>query len=128
MKKHLLRIFVYGFLVWLIPFAVAIPFHSRNGELLTDVFLFKTVMIIVGNFTGCALLVSLAPKIEGRTLPVLFATGLIWLAINWGLDFLILIPMSKMGVSEYFIRIGGGYLTMVSIPVAIGLVADRRST
>ncbi|TGK28952.1 hypothetical protein EHQ12_15280 [Leptospira gomenensis] len=127
MKKHLSRILLYGFLVWLVPFVVAIPFHSRNGELLTDVFLFKTVMIIVGNFTGCVLLALLVPRIEGKTLSVLFGTGLFWLGINWGLDFLILIPMSKMSVSEYFIRIGGGYLTMVSIPVVIGFVVDKRS-
>ncbi|EMO23584.1 hypothetical protein LEP1GSC168_0861 [Leptospira santarosai str. HAI134] len=48
MKQYLIRIFSYGFLVWLIPFIVAISFHSRDGKLQTDLFLFKTVMLLVG--------------------------------------------------------------------------------
>ncbi|EPG80729.1 hypothetical protein LEP1GSC048_1256, partial [Leptospira santarosai serovar Shermani str. 1342KT] len=91
MKQYLIRIFSYGFLVWLIPFIVAISFHSRDGKLQTDLFLFKTVMLLVGNFTGCVLLTSLALKISGKKFSILLNTGFIWLAINWGLDFLILL-------------------------------------
>ncbi|TGL76860.1 hypothetical protein [Leptospira yasudae] len=127
MKQYLIRILAYGFLVWLIPFMVAIPFHTPDGQLLTDIFLFKSVMILVGNLTGCILIVALALKITGKKFSILLTTGFIWLAINWGLDFLILIPMSKMSVGDYFIKIGLGYLTMVIIPSAIGYVADRST-
>lgn len=106
---------------------VAIPFHTPDGQLLTDIFLFKSVMILVGNLTGCILIAALALKITGKKFSILLTTGLIWLAINWGLDFLILIPMSKMSVSDYFIKIGLGYLTMVIIPSAVGYVADRST-
>ncbi|MBM9577645.1 hypothetical protein JWG45_10820 [Leptospira sp. 201903070] len=126
MKQYLIRIMSYGFLVWLIPFAVAIPFHSRDGKLLTDIFLFKTVMILVGSLTGSLLLASLAIRISGKTLPTLLYTGLIWLVINWGLDFLILLPMSKMSVSDYLIQIGLGYLTMLIIAFAIGKAVDKK--
>ncbi|RHX84261.1 hypothetical protein [Leptospira stimsonii] len=127
MKQYLVRILSYGFLVWLIPFAVAIPFHSRDGKLLTDMFLFKTVMILVGNLTGSVLLSLLAVKISGRTLSILFITGILWLAINWGLDFLILLPMSKMSVSDYFVQIGFRYLTILIVAFSIGWVVDKRS-
>ncbi|PJZ53279.1 hypothetical protein [Leptospira adleri] len=127
MKQHLVRILSYGFLVWLIPFAVAIPFHTRDGKLLTDIFLFKSVMILVGSLTGSFLLASLAIRIEGKTLPTLLFTGLIWLVINWGLDFLILLPMSKMSVSDYSIQIGMGYLTMLIVAFALGRAVDRKS-
>lgn len=125
MKQHLVRIFGYGFLVWLIPFLVAIPFHTRDGKLLTDIFLFKTVMLIIGNLTGCVLFVSLALKISGKKLPILLGAGWIWLFINWGLDFLILLPMSKMSPGDYFIQIGLRYFTMIFVPFAIGWVADK---
>ncbi|TGM52788.1 hypothetical protein [Leptospira adleri] len=127
MKQHLVRILSYGFLVWLIPFAVAIPFHTRDGKLLTDIFLFKSVMILVGSLTGSFLLASLAIRIEGKTLPTLLFAGLIWLVINWGLDFLILLPMSKMSVSDYSIQIGMGYLTMLIVAFALGRAVDRKS-
>ncbi|EMY78917.1 hypothetical protein LEP1GSC060_0853 [Leptospira weilii serovar Ranarum str. ICFT] len=127
MKKYLIRIFSYGFLVWLIPFMVAIPFHTKDGKLQTDLFLFKTVMILVGTLTGCVLLASLALKISGKKFPVLLSAGLIWLGINWGLDFLILIPMSKMNAGDYFIQIGLRYLTMIFISFTIGWVVDRST-
>ncbi|XDD49471.1 hypothetical protein AB3N59_13815 [Leptospira sp. WS92.C1] len=126
MKQNLVRIFCYGFLVWLIPFAVAIPFYTPDGKLQTDIFLFKTTMILVGSLTGSALLVSLTGRILGKVFPVLVVTALIWLAINWGLDFLILIPMSKMNVSDYFIQIGLGYLTMLIVASAIGWAVDKK--
>ncbi|EMF90046.1 hypothetical protein LEP1GSC005_4152 [Leptospira santarosai str. ST188] len=127
MKQYLIRIFSYGFLVWLIPFIVAISFHSRDGKLQTDLFLFKTVMLLVGNFTGCVLLASLALKISGKKFSILLNTGFIWLAINWGLDFLILLPMSKMNAGDYFIQIGLRYLTMIFISFTVGWVADRST-
>ncbi|MBM9502475.1 hypothetical protein JWG44_19665 [Leptospira sp. 201903071] len=127
MKQYLVRILSYGFLVWLIPFAVAIPFYTRDGKLQTDIFLFKTVMILVGSLTGSLLLASLAIRISGKTLSTLLVTALIWLIINWGLDFLILLPMSKMSVPDYFIQIGFGYLTMSIIAFSIGRAVDQRS-
>ncbi|PJZ59159.1 hypothetical protein EHQ76_19935 [Leptospira barantonii] len=127
MKQHLVRIFGYGFLVWLIPFLVAIPFYTRDGKLLTDIFLFKSVMLITGSLTGCLLFVSLALKISGKKFGILLSAGFIWLIINWGLDFLILLPMSKMSPADYFIQIGLGYIAMVFVSFAIGWVADRSA-
>lgn len=125
MKQHLIRILIYGFFVWLIPFAVSIPFYTPDGNLRTDIYLFKTVMILTGSFTGCLLTVSLALKISGKRLPILVSAGWIWLFLNWGLDFLVLVPLSKMDGGTYFLRIGLGYLTMVFVPTAVGYVADR---
>ncbi len=59
--KHAL---VYGFLVWLVPFATAIPFYSRDGELVIDVFLFKSIMIVVGSLIGAFLLVRYFRRVE----------------------------------------------------------------
>ncbi|AOP34920.1 hypothetical protein A0128_14340 [Leptospira tipperaryensis] len=127
MKQYLVRILSYGFLVWLIPFAVAIPFYSRDGILLTDLFLFKTVMLLVGSLTGSLLLASLAVKVAGKVLSTLLFAGFVWLVINWGLDFLILIPMSKMSVSDYFIQIGLRYLPIMIVAFSIGWAVDKRS-
>ncbi|EQA53354.1 hypothetical protein CH370_17925 [Leptospira kmetyi] len=127
MKQHLVRIFGYGFLLWLIPFLVAIPFYTRDGKLLTDIFLFKSVMLITGSLTGCLLFVSLALKISGKKFGILLGSGFIWLIINWGLDFLILLPMSKMSPGDYFIQIGLGYIAMVFVSFSIGWVADKSA-
>ncbi|MBF3317536.1 hypothetical protein ISU75_18600, partial [Leptospira borgpetersenii serovar Hardjo-bovis] len=70
---------------------------------------------------------SLVLRIPGKEFRILFATGFIWLTINWGLDFLILLPMSKMNVEDYFIQIGLRYLTMIFISFTVGWIMDRST-
>jgi hypothetical protein len=56
-KKHLKNI-LYGFLAWLIPFVTSLFFYAREGKLTIDVFLFKSIMIVVGSVSAAFLLVS----------------------------------------------------------------------
>jgi len=42
-----IRNILYGFLAWLIPFVTAFFFYSKEGGLVIDIFLFKSIMIIV---------------------------------------------------------------------------------
>jgi hypothetical protein len=51
-----------------------------------------------------------------------FNVGVLWLLINWGLDFAILLPLSGKTPIQYFAEIGTGYLCMVMTPAAIGHV------
>ena len=50
--KSIKKPLFYGFLIWLIPFISAIPFYSREGQPLIDVFFLKSIMIVVGSATG----------------------------------------------------------------------------
>ncbi len=52
-----LKIALFGFLTWLIPFVVSFFFYSKEGQPLIDIFLFKSIMIVVGSLTGASLLV-----------------------------------------------------------------------
>ena len=56
MNKNIRNI-LYGFLTWLIPFVSAFFFYSKEGSLIIDIFLFKTIMIVVGAIIGAFLLV-----------------------------------------------------------------------
>ncbi|TGN18860.1 hypothetical protein [Leptospira idonii] len=120
MKKHILRILGFGLIVWIIPMIVSMGFYSPEGKLTGDLFLFKTVMILVGNTTGCFLLFRLA-KLKPESPKTFFTyTGLIWFLQNIGLDLLILIPMSGMSVPAYFVQIGLRYLVMIIIGATVG--------
>lgn len=56
MKKYPKNI-LYGFFAWLIPFVASFFFYTREGELTIDIFLFKSIMIVVGSFSAAFLLV-----------------------------------------------------------------------
>lgn len=118
------RVTVFGLLSWALPFVAAFPFFDRSGQLVIPQPLFKSLMVVIGGGVGLVLLVLIFRRIR-PTLASGFAIGVYWLAINWILDLLILLPMSGTGVTAYFYDIGLRYLLLPMIAVAMGLVAQR---
>ncbi|MEQ9366731.1 MAG: hypothetical protein RIF32_21000 [Leptospirales bacterium] len=137
----------YGVLLWAAPFLVSVPFFSRSGELQTDLFVFKSAMAVVGSLTGVILLVRYLGRLFRRRLEargddrrpdgdpapgpfwrVGLFTGLLWLLINWGLDFLILLPLNGQSPQEYMVRIGFGYLAIPIAATGIAYAMERART
>ena len=126
MNKNIRNV-LYGLLVWLIPFIASVFFYTREGGLRIDIFLFKTIMIIIGSITGAILLISYFKKINTRYLKEGIYVGITWFVINILLDLLVLIPMSGMSISDYFLQIALRYLVMpvMSIMVGVALVNKK---
>lgn len=91
-----------------------------------DIFLFKTIMIIVGSITGAILLVSYFKKITVDYIKEGIIVGSIWFIINILLDWLILIPMSGMSISNYFTQIGLRYLMIPAMSIAVGAALANK--
>jgi hypothetical protein len=123
--RHAALLLLFGFLSWLIPFLVSIPFYSPQGVLLVDVFLFKSIMIVVGSTVGTILMVWLFLRIHEGYLREGIAIGFSWLVINWVMDGLVLLPLSRMDVSTYFSQIGIRYLVIPVIAIALGFVLEK---
>lgn len=121
-----LKILFYGFLAWLVPFAVSLLFYSPEGELATDIFFFKTIMILVGTITAAALLVKYFKGVEKRFVTEALTIGLAWFSISIMLDLIILLPISGMGIGAYFTQIGLRYLSMPIMSLAIGFVLKKK--
>ncbi|TGK42429.1 hypothetical protein [Leptospira andrefontaineae] len=126
MKNILVRVLSFGFLVWLVPFVVAMGFFSPERKLLVDMFTFKTVMLLVGTATGSYLLFLLSKRIQRPAFKTFLFIGAIWLIENWILDFVILLPLSGMSVSDYFVQIGLRYVQILFVAAAIGAAIDRH--
>lgn len=120
-----LTICLYGGIGWLIPFLVAIPFYSPNGQLLVDYALFKNVMVVTGGLVGAFLLILLFKSFSGDFIREGVQIGTIWLIVNWGLDLVVLVPMNGMSLPEYFSRIGLGYLLIPIMSIMGGFIADN---
>ena len=125
MKKYL-KITAYGFLAWLVPFLSAFFFYTREGKLNIDIFLFKTIMIIVGSITGAILLVYYFKKVGEKYLQEGIVIGVIWFCLNILLDMAILLPMSKMPIPDYFTQIGLRYLVMPAMSIAVGAALANK--
>lgn len=116
----------YGFLSWFVPFFVSIFFFSKDGGLQIDLFLFKTIMIVVGSLSGCFLLYRYFLLVDSKFFKEGFAIGISWVFMNWLLDILVLIPMSKMPMDVYFIQIGFRYLSLLFFSIAMGAILERK--
>ncbi len=125
MNKYL-RIILFGLLTWLIPFVSAFFFYTREGKLSIDIFLFKSIMIVVGSISGAILLISYFRKINSSYFKEGVTVGFIWLGINILLDLLVLIPMSGMSIADYFTQIGLRYLVIPAMSIAIGTALSNK--
>jgi uncharacterized membrane protein YpjA len=126
MNKYL-KLGLFGFLTWLVPFVVGFLFYSPQGQLVVDALVFKAIMIVTGSITGSALLVFYFRKIEKNYVSDGVLVGVVWLVLNILLDLLILVPMAKMAIGTYFAQIGLEYLTIPTMSIAMGLVTQMAS-
>ena len=125
MNKYLRNV-LYGFLSWLIPFVSAFFFYSGKGELTIDIFLFKSIMIVVGSVSGAFLLILYFKRVHEDYLKEGVVLGVAWFGINIFLDLLVLIPMSGMSFSEYFVQIGIRYLVIPVMAIMVGVALANK--
>jgi hypothetical protein len=115
----------FGLLTWLLPFLLAIPFYSPEGEPLYDIFLIKSILLVFSAAVGTFLIVVYFRGVHARYVREGALLGGVWLLINWVLDAAVLLPLSGMDAGTYMAEIGLRYLTIPIIAVGIGYAAEQ---
>lgn len=115
---------LYGFLCWIIPFAVAFMiFPLRESQRP----LFETIMPIT--LTVCVVVFSILyfRKMDGGFLAEAVKLGVIWFLMSVVIDLLMFMwgPM-KMTFSDYMADIGLTYLIYPTVTVGFGYLLERR--
>jgi hypothetical protein len=126
--KKILKIIGFGIITWLIPFIASFFLYSRTGTPIVNVFLVKTMMIVLGAFAGVLLLVIYFKGIEKNYLREGIMVGFTWLIINWLLDFVILLPIAKVNMAIYFSQTGLRYLMIPIISIGMGYILDAKTS
>jgi hypothetical protein len=126
MDKNL-RIFFYGFLVWLIPFLVSWPLYSPKGEPLYDLQVIKSFLIVVGSLVGALLAIRYFRDTEKDFAKEGAILGFSWLVINSVLDIIVLVYLLKgMDILTWAGQIGIRYLVMPIMTIAMGVAMEMR--
>ncbi len=115
----------FGFLTWLLPFLLAIPLYSQEGEPLYDIFPIKSVLLVFSAALGTFLILVYFRGVHDRFIREGALLGGTWLLINWALDAAVLLPLSGMDASTYLAQIGLRYLTIPTIAVGIGAAIEH---
>ena len=128
MKNKIVRLLMLGFVMWFVPFIVSFGFFDRSGKPNIDYDLFKSIMIVVSSTVGGYAMVRYFKTTTHNFFKEALIAGITWFVINVILDLVILFPMAKMQLPEYFNSIGIRYLQIPIVCVAIGALLERRST
>jgi hypothetical protein len=119
------RVVAYGLLTWLVPFAASFLFFGKGGHPVLPIGLIKSIMILIGASLGGVLLFRLFKEFSA-SLESGIAIGSVWALMNILLDLLILIPLTKMNLGEYFSEIGLRYLLIPIMAGAMGAVGSQQ--
>jgi uncharacterized membrane protein YpjA len=114
----------YGLITWVIPYVTAIPLMPLMRS---DPAMFKSIMIVEGSIVGAALTAYYFLKVKGGFLREGIVLAAVWVATNWVLDVIALLPFSGHSLPRYFVEIGIEYLAIFSTPVAIGYVLHVKA-
>lgn len=125
--KNTLRLLLLGLMTWAIPFFAAFFFIDQTGQVAIDIYLFKTIMIIVGGITGAFAIILYFKKQENTYLKNGVISGLMWFIVNILLDMLVLVPMSKIPYPEYFNQIGLRYLMIPIMTIMVGYMLEIKT-
>jgi hypothetical protein len=123
MKKYL-KVGLFGFLTWLIPFVVAFlifPIRTSYRPL------FESIMAVVVTITTVLFAVLYFRKLTMGFLRQGILIGIIWFVINIVLDLMLFMegPM-KMSFSDYMMDIGLTYLIIPVVTIGFGYILQRK--
>ena len=123
--KSIKLVFLYGFLLWLIPFIIAfIIFPLREN----DRPLFESIMPVVVTLSVLVFTNFYFKKVGGSFLKEGVLLGVIWFLISVAIDILMFSsgPM-KMTMIDYFKDIGLTYLIIPLVTVGTGLIIQTKT-
>ncbi len=123
--KSIKKGILFGFLVWVIPFVMAILiFPIRNN----DRPLFESIMPMVVVLCVVIFTCLYFQKLQGRLLREGIILGVVWLAISLVLDLILFMPDSPMHLSfiDYLKDIGLTYLMIPAITIGFGYLLEKK--
>lgn len=125
MNKNL-KIVLYGFLVWLIPFAVSFFIYPLKTPMYS---LFESIMSVI--IAAAAIIFSYLYFKDIKTNFVMegIITGIVWFIIAIVIDLLMFLPASPMHMNfaDYLMTIGVKYLIIPAVTVGTGYVAQNKA-
>ncbi|MFC1506685.1 hypothetical protein ACFLQ6_06405 [Thermoproteota archaeon] len=118
-------IIMFGFLIWVIPFAVSFfifPLRSSSRPL------FESIMPVVLTSTVVLFTVRYLSKINREFVKEGIFIGIVWLIISLVIDLILFMPESpmQMTLSDYMMDIGITYLIILIIPVGSGYLMEKN--
>jgi len=93
-----------------------------------DIFLIKSIMIVLSSVFGAFLLIIYFRKIDLNFLREGVSIGVSWFVINCILDILVLLPFTGMSLTTWFAQIGMRYLMIPVMSISMGYIVEYHKS
>jgi predicted membrane protein len=113
----------YGIVVWAVPYVTAVALMDL---MVRDHAAFTTVMIVEGGLVGAVLACEYFRSVQAGFLREGIRLGMVWIGVNWALDFAALMPFADLTVWRYFVEIGFRYVAILATTTALGYLLGER--
>ena len=125
MNKNL-KIILFGFLVWLIPFLVAFVIFPLRTSMRP---LFESIMPLTLTIVVIILAYYYLKNIEVDFVKEGAIIGIVWFIIDIAIDLVMFLPASPMQMSfaDYMMDIGLTYVMIPVITIGMGYMAKNKS-
>ncbi|MGF7119468.1 hypothetical protein [Methanobacterium oryzae] len=123
MNKYL-KIAIFGFLVWLIPFAVSFIIFPLKTTMRP---LFESIMPLVLTIIVITLAYYYIKNLDANFVKEGLLIGIIWFIISIVIDLFMFLPASpmQMNFADYMMDIGLTYVIIPVITIGMGLMANK---
>lgn len=117
-----LKVVLYGFLVWLLPFVVSLFIYPHK---VAGSPLFESIMPLVISLTVVVLAFFYLKNLDGDYVKEGVIMGVFWFTISIIIDLVLFLSPSalQMSFTDYLMDIGITYLMIPFITIGMGLVA-----
>jgi len=125
MNKNL-KIILFGFLVWLIPFLVAFVIFPLRASMRP---LFESIMPLTLTIVVVILAYYYLKNIKANFVKESVIIGFTWFIIDIAIDLVMFLPASPMQMSfvDYMMDIGLTYVMIPVITIGMGYMAKNKS-
>ncbi|MEL7671227.1 hypothetical protein [Methanobacterium sp.] len=125
MNKNL-KIVLFGFLAWLIPFTVSFFIYPLKAPMYS---IFESIMSVL--IAAAAMILSYLYFKDIKTNFVMegIITGIVWFIIAIVIDLLMFMPASPMHMNftDYMMTVGVKYLIIPVVTIGTGYVAQNKA-
>jgi len=121
--KNILKIIVYGFIIWLIPTIITYVTSFTSGMYLFDVISALSIALTVIVFSYLYF-----KDADFHLIRTGIILGMVWLIISIVLDIvLVLLGITKLTLTQYLFYVAPIYIIIPAVTLGFGLYKDQMS-
>lgn len=124
--SRFIHILLSGIITWLVPFLLAFILLRSGSASPLDAYLVENLIVVISAAVIAGLFILYFKTVYNEFFRQSIIVGVSWLVINWVLDLVIYLPLSRMDIPMYLAQGGIRYLTILIMTATVGYLVELK--